>query len=201
MSHRKPATVCHPHPPYTKHRRDGKGGRDHPWGCAFERQTVDRKAPRGQPPSHQTRQQTNTKCPIRLQLPLPSKGDADVDEPSHQVDEVESGKQRGRQLDVLDYGQARVVTALHRVRRRQNGRACVESANYPSLGDRHLRVRISDGNSFRPLISLRLENTTAVLSSKFRRHDLKTGTSKPHLDAKFDRITAHDELPIDKKKS
>lgn len=63
--------------------------------------------------------------------------------PSHQVDEVESGKQRGRQLDVLDYRQARVVTALYRVCRRQDGRACVESANYPSLRDRHLRVRMT----------------------------------------------------------
>lgn len=59
---------------------------------------------------------------------------------SHQVDEVESGQERGRQLDVLDHGQARVVPAFHRVGRRQDGRTRVEGADHSRLRNRHLVV-------------------------------------------------------------
>lgn len=57
---------------------------------------------------------------------------------SHQVDEVEPGQERGRQLDVFDHGQAGIVPALHRVGRRQDGRTSVEGADHSRLRNRHL---------------------------------------------------------------
>ena len=57
---------------------------------------------------------------------------------SHQVDKVKSGQERGWKLDVLDHGQAGVVPALHRVGRRQDGRASVECADHSRLRNRHL---------------------------------------------------------------
>ena len=53
-----------------------------------------------------------------------------------EVDEVKAGDERGRQVDVVHDGQARVVARAHRVGRRQHARARVQRGDDACLGHR-----------------------------------------------------------------
>jgi hypothetical protein len=68
----------------------------------------------------------------------------------HQVHQIESAQQRGRQINVLRHWQVGVVLATDRVGRSKNGRSGVESGDDASLGDRDgllLHDFMEDGTS------------------------------------------------------
>lgn len=53
----------------------------------------------------------------------------------HQIDEVKSGEESRRQLDVVDHGELRVVLGIDRVGCGQDSRSGIQGANNARFGN------------------------------------------------------------------